>query len=128
MVARAFAEVKEEHRDPYKVRSEFSTTVKTTVRDVLQEHSGHILTDKISRLAGRCAVCGPFAAVAGYGMEHFLINNKIGDYDHVKQRLEGERGILQPADLCSHKRPLTHSRSECTLHTASNIGAASSTG
>ena len=105
LVALAFAKVKEEYRDPNKIRSEFSTTTKTAARDLLQEHSGQIITDKISSLAGRCATCGPLAAVAGYDMKHFLINSKVGYYYQIKHRIEGGRGFFSPR-ICVRIRGL----------------------
>ena len=72
-----FCEVRKEYRDPQVIKNEFSYG-KTPVSDLLQEHSGHVMIETVSRLAGRCAACGPPAAVAGYGMEHFLTKNKVG--------------------------------------------------
>ena len=79
LVSRAFVEIDEEYRDPIKIHTEIGTSARTLARDLLQEHSGYVLTARFSRLAARCAVCGPLAAVAGYGMERFLINHKSGD-------------------------------------------------
>ena len=77
MVALAFGDVWEEYRNPHAIKNEF-VYGKTSVRDLLQEQSGNLTAEEVSRLAGRCTVWGSLAAVAGYGMEHFLIKNKVG--------------------------------------------------
>ena len=99
MVASALGEVKSDYRDPNKVYVEIGTTKKTPARDLLQEHNGYVMTDRVKALAARCATCGPLSAVAGYTMEHFLINKTFGKYSQVKKDLEGEQGILQSTDL-----------------------------
>ena len=102
-----------------------------------KEHSGYAMIDRVRAFAARCATCGPLSEVAGYTMEHFLINKTYGSDSQVKADLEGEPGILQSTDLSltepswtateGGKRRLTNSTSESALLTARNTGATSST-
>ena len=113
------------------------TTKKTPATYFLQEHSGYVMMDRMKALAARCATCGPLSAVAGYTMEHWLINKTFGSDSQVKALLEGEPVILQSTDLSptasswtatdGGKRRLSNSRSESALLTARYTGATSST-
>ena len=133
MVASALGEVKNDYQDPNKVYVEIGTTKKTPATDLLQEHNGYVMTNRMKDLAARCATCGPLSAVAGYTMEHFLINKTYGSDSKVKADLEGEPRILQSTELSpptsswtateGGKRRLTYSRSESALFAAGNTGA-----
>ena len=138
LVASALGEVKSDYQDPNRVHVEIGTTKRTPATDLLQEHSGDVVTDRVKALAARCATCGPLSAAASYTMEHFLINKTFGSDSQVKKGLEGEPGILQSTDLSpttsswtatgDGKRRLTNSRSESALLTTRNTRATSSTG
>ena len=86
-VASALGEVKSDYQDPNKVHEEIGNTRKTPATAFLQEHNGYVMTSRMKDFAARCATCGPLAAVAGYTMEHFLINKTFGSYPHVKADL-----------------------------------------
>ena len=92
----------------------------------------------MKNVAPRCAACGPLAAVAGYAVEHRLMNGASIPEDVLRQDLVKESGTLQDADVLSdernwtwsndqHRRRLSYSKSETTLH-ARHSGASSSFG